>query len=129
MIFHKLAQMYRDIRELESEEATKLILNLRTNLNSNNISSASPITLNISIQQPTMPLEPKTVAKDLKEIQPCPSQVWNCDEIVFDPNGSWLKVICTYKFFTGQRIWKSQTEQYTRRGLSLLFGISKCVGP
>ena len=56
-----------------------------------------------------MPLEPKTVPKDLKEIQPCPSQVWNCDEIGFDPNGSWLKVVCTYKFFAGQCIWKSQT--------------------
>ena len=56
-----------------------------------------------------MPLDLKSVSEDLKEIQPRPSQFWNCDEIRFDPNGSWIKVICTYKFFTGQRIWKYQT--------------------
>ena len=56
-----------------------------------------------------MPLDPKTVPKNLKEIQPHPSQVYNYDEIGFDPNGSWLRVVCTYKFFTGKLIWKSQT--------------------
>ena len=33
LMFYKIAQMYRDIREQESEEATELILNLRANLN------------------------------------------------------------------------------------------------
>ena len=31
------------------------------------------------------------------------------DEDGFDPNGSWLRVVCTYKLFTGERIWKYQT--------------------
>ena len=87
-MFHKIAQMYRNLRKQESEEATELILNLCANLNSKNTSSSSPITPKISIQQPTMPLDPKTVPKDLKENQPRPSQVWNCDEIVFDQNVS-----------------------------------------
>ena len=43
MVFHKIAQMYRDIREKESEEATELILNIRVSLNSNNKSLSSPI--------------------------------------------------------------------------------------
>ena len=103
-MYHKIAQMYRDIREQESEEATELILNLRANLNSKNTTLSSPRTPKILIQQPTMPLDPKIVPKDLKEIQPRPSQVWNCDEIGFDTNGSWLRVVCTYKFFTGKRI-------------------------
>ena len=88
--------MYRYIREQKSEESTELILNLRANLNSKNTSSSSPITPKISIQQPTMPLDPKTVPKDLKEIQPRPSHVWNCDEIGFNTNGSWIRVICTF---------------------------------
>ena len=67
--------------EQESEEATELIINLRANLKSNNTSLSSPITPNISIQHPTMPLDPKTSPKDLKEIQPRPSQVWNCDDL------------------------------------------------
>ena len=44
LIFHKIAQMYRDIREQESEEATELILNIRSNLNSNNTTFSSPRT-------------------------------------------------------------------------------------
>ena len=27
--------------------------------------------------------------------------VWNCDEIGFDPNGKWNKVVFTYKFVQG----------------------------
>ena len=56
-----------------------------------------------------MPLDPETVPEDLKEIQPRLSQVWNCYEIGFDPNGSWLRFVCTFKFFTGKRMWKPQT--------------------
>ena len=57
-VFHKIDQMYRDIREQEIEEATELIINIRANLDSNNTSSSSPIISYISIQQPTMPLDP-----------------------------------------------------------------------
>ena len=108
-MFHKIAQMYRDIMEKESDEATELLLNLHANLKSDNNLLSSPITPNTSIQQPTIPIDPKTAPKDLKEIQPRPSQVWNCDKIGFDPNGSWLRFVCTYKFLTGERIWKYQT--------------------
>ena len=101
--------MYRDIREQESEEAKELILNILSDLNSKNTSLSSPITTKISIQQPTMPLDPKTVPEYINEIKPRPSQVWNCDDIGFNPNGSWLIVVCTYKFFTGKLIWKYQT--------------------
>ena len=101
--------MYRDIREQESEEAKELILNILSDLSSKNTSLSSPITTKISIQQPTMHLDPKTVPEDINEIQPRPSQVWNCDDIGFNSNVSWLIVVCTYKFFTGKLIWKSQT--------------------
>ena len=66
LMLHKIAHMYRDIRKQESEEATELILNLCANLNSNNTSLPSPKRPSISIQQPTIPLDPKTVPKDLK---------------------------------------------------------------
>ena len=35
--------------------------------------------------------------------------MWNCDEIGFDPNGKLHKVVCTYKLFQGERMWKVQT--------------------
>ena len=41
-------------------------------------------------------------------IQTWTSQVWNCDEIGFDPNGSWRKVVFTYRLFTGDRMWRNQ---------------------
>ena len=55
-----------------------------------------------------MSLDPPKVPEELKEIQPSPSQVWNCYEIGFDPRESWLRVVCTYKFFTGDCICESQ---------------------
>ena len=39
LMFHKISQMYRYIREQESEEATEMILNLHAKLNSNNKTS------------------------------------------------------------------------------------------
>ena len=65
-MFHKISHIYRDIREQESEETTEMILNIRANLKSNNTSLSSPITPKISIQQPTMNIEPKTVPEYLK---------------------------------------------------------------
>ena len=41
LMFYKIAQMYRDIREQESEESTELILNICANLNSNNTTFSS----------------------------------------------------------------------------------------
>ena len=41
--------------------------------------------------QQTTPLEPKRLPEDLKDIHPWPSEVWNCYNIVFDPNVSWEK--------------------------------------
>ena len=46
---------------------------------------------------------------DLNDIQPTSTQVCNCDEIGFDPNQIWNKVMCTYKFFQGERMCKVQT--------------------
>ena len=66
LMFHKIAQIYRDIRQQESEEATELIINLRDEFKINNTTVSSPRTPNLSIEQPTMPLEPKTVPEDLK---------------------------------------------------------------
>ena len=61
LMFHNIAQMYRDIRQQESEEATELILNLRDKFKINNTKVSSPRTPNLSIEKPTMPLDPKSV--------------------------------------------------------------------
>ena len=46
---------------------------------------------------------------DLDDIQPKPNQVYNYDEVGFDPNGIWNKFICTCKLFKGEQGWKVQT--------------------
>ena len=94
--------MHRDIRQQESEEATELILNLRDKFKINNTTVSSPRTPNLSIEQPKMPLDSKTVPEDLREIQPRPSRVWNCEEIGFDPNGSWLKFFLYLRVLHGE---------------------------
>ena len=49
------------------------------------------------------------IPPDLQQIQPRATQVCNCDEIGFGPNGKWHKFVYTYKLFQGEIIWKVQT--------------------
>ena len=59
-------------------------------------------TINLSCKNMNIP-------SGLNGIQPRATQVWKYDEIGFDPNGRWNKVIYTYKLFQGERMWKVQT--------------------
>ena len=54
-------------------------------------------------------LQTMIIPSELNDIQPIATQVWNCDEIGFDPNGRCNKVIYTYKFFQVKRMWKVKT--------------------
>ena len=47
------------------------------------------------------------VPDDLKEIQPRPNQVWNCDEIGIDPNGKFHKIVSTFKWCNADKVWKT----------------------
>ena len=60
------------------------------------------------------------IPSDLNDIQPRATQVWNCDEVGFDPNGRWSKVICTYKFFQGEQKWKVKTGERSSFWCTLL---------
>ena len=51
------------------------------------------------------------VQPNLHQIQPRANQVWNCDEIGFDPNVKLGKVVCTYEYFQGKIMWKVQTKE------------------
>ena len=72
------------------------------------------------------------VPPGLHWIQQRDTQVWNCNEIGFYPNGKWHKLVCTYKFFQGQIMWKVQTGEFTPFWCTLLvFTISdgQCFMP
>ena len=49
------------------------------------------------------------IPTNLHQIQPRATQVRNYDEIGFEPNGKWNKVVCTYILFQGEIMWKVQT--------------------
>ena len=36
-------------------------------------------------------------------------QVCNCNYIGYNANKKWHKIVCTYKFLPGERMWKVQT--------------------
>ena len=72
------------------------------------------------------------VPPNLRQIQPRATQVRNCDEIGFDPNGKWHKVVCTYKLFQGERMRKIQTGELTPLWCTLIVltrAYGKCFMP
>ena len=48
------------------------------------------------------------IPSELSNIQPRSTQVYNCDEIGFDPNLKCNRAVYTYKLFPGDIIWKVQ---------------------
>ena len=54
-------------------------------------------------------LKKRIIPSDLNDIQPRATQVWKCDEIGFDTNRRWNKVIFNYKFFQTDYMKKVQT--------------------
>ena len=54
-------------------------------------------------------LKKLNIPSNLNYIQPLSTNVWNCDEIGFDPNGHWNEFIYTYKCFSGELMWKIKT--------------------
>ena len=57
----------------------------------------------------------------LAKILPRPDQIWNADEVGFDPNGSWLKIVCTFLWCMKQKIWITQTGERAPFWVSFLF--------
>ena len=57
---------------------------------------------------------------DINDIQPRATQVWNYNEIGFEPNGRRSKVICTYKLFQGEKMWKVHTGEWAQFWCMLL---------
>ena len=64
-----------------------------------------------------MPLGPETVPKDLKEIQPRPSQVCNCDDIGFDTNGPWIIFSVPTSSSQGKSLGNPEQETYPPSGV------------
>ena len=60
------------------------------------------------------------MTSDPHDVQLQPSQVWNCCEVGFDPNGRWECIVCNYKWYNISRIWCSQSGEHAPFWCSLL---------
>ena len=102
VMFHKMSEMPRDLKHQDTLQASLEIQNLNSLECSSPPHQYQPSELNLpgSIQE---------VPSDLKYIQPLSYQVWYCNDIGFDLNEKWRKILFTYKFFTGERVWRNQT--------------------
>jgi hypothetical protein len=65
--------------------------------------------------------ELKRVPTDLKTIEARADQIWNCDEIGIEPNDKWYQIVCTYKWCTADKIWKTQTGERAPFWYTVLF--------
>ena len=94
--------MYRDLKHQKTLQVLLAIQNL------NSPKYFSP-------HHPYQPSEPKLPVKlqevplNLIKIQNRPLQVWKYDKIGLDLYGNWKNMVFTYKFFVGDRMWKTQT--------------------
>ena len=99
---HKIAAIYRYLKHKETLWASLEIKKLKSPFFSSLPEKDQPSELNLAGNLQEVP-------PYLKDIQPFPSQVYNFDDILFDMNGIWCNMVCTYKLFTGERIWRRQT--------------------
>ena len=111
--------MYSDINDKEETNDALLLTSMSDHKDMNKFSK---ITINsYDNHQNEFPFQVRTVfPPDLHQIRPRATQVWNYDEIGFDPNGKWQKVVCTYKFFLGEIMWKVQTGERASLWCTLL---------
>ena len=100
-MFHKVYHMYSDIKNKEETNAALLLTSMSDH---KDIKKVSEKAVNLhDNNQNKFPFQLRTIVPtDLHRIQPRATQVWNCDEIGFDPNGKWHKVVCNCKLSQGE---------------------------
>ena len=84
--------MYSDINNRDEKNADLLLTSMSYNKDMNKVSETA---LNLhENNQNEFTFQVRTIVPpNLHQIQPRATQVWNCDEIGFDPNGKWHKVM------------------------------------
>ena len=103
-MFHKIYHTYSDIKNKEETNTYFLLTSMSDH---KYMYKVSKTTVNShDNHQNEFPFHGRMIVPPkLHKIQPRATKVWNCDEIGFDPNGKWHKVVCTYKLFQGDRMW------------------------
>lgn len=129
IMFHKICETYREIKKAEAESAM-VSCNSELTSNEKNKKEKDIICESKKIIKVKQEVSKDEAAKslndlmvlpdDLDNIQLRPSQVWNCDEIGFDPNGKWYKIINTYKWCNTDQVWKARAGERAEYWCTLL---------
>ena len=99
-MFHKIYHMYSYINNKE-EIHTALLLTIMSDHKDMNKVSKTTVNSHDNHQNEFLSQVRTIVPTDLHKIQPRATQVCNCDEIGFEPNSKWHKVVCNYNLFQG----------------------------
>ena len=100
-MFHKIAAIYRDLKHQDILQASLAIQNLKSPASFSSPQIYQPTEPSLTVKLQELPLE-------LQYIQPCLSKVWNCNKIESYSNGNWNNMVCTYKLFMSNRLWRTQ---------------------
>ena len=76
IVFHDIGAMYRDLKNQETLQELLTIQNLKSLAS---FLSPQPYQL----KEPSLTVKLQAVPPNLKDIQPRPSQLWNCNNIEF----------------------------------------------
>ena len=63
------------------------------------------------LSEPKLSVKIQEVPPNLLDIQPHLYQVWNCGNLGIDPNVNCNNMVCTYKFFLGDRVLRTQIDE------------------
>ena len=100
-MLQNIYQMYHDINKKEERNPDMILTSMSSHEEPNKVNKE--LKYSWDEDEKNTPLLQKMIIRyDLNNIKPRATQVWNCDEIEFDPNGIRNKVICTYKLFQGE---------------------------
>ena len=127
--------MYSDIKNKEEKNAVLLLTSMSDHKDTNKVNETTLKSHDNHQNEYTFQVR-TIVPNELHQIQPITTQVWNCDEIRFYPNGKWNKVVCTYKLFQGERMRKVKTGEcapfwcnlfvFTRDDWEMLHAYRRC---
>ena len=108
MMFQHIYIVYRNINNKEEINAYMLLISISNHEQATKLNKECDDSWdNAENNQPFM--QNMNIPSDLNDIQPRSTQVWNCDEIGFDPYGRRNKVVFTCKFFQGKLMLKVKT--------------------
>ena len=108
IMFHNIYIMYSDINTKEERNSAMLLTSMSKHEEAKKVNKELKESHDKNDNNQPI-LQKMIIPSSINDIQPRATQVWNCDEVGFDRNRRWSKVICTYNFFQGERMWKVKT--------------------